>query len=91
VSKDLTARIRERREQHEEAMLSQKWFTPAVLAARWQISETTVRDIPAAELPFKEFGAGKKLKRRRYHPDDVARFEAAKVGTPERAGPNEIR
>lgn len=79
---DRTARIRERRQQHEEELLSLHWFTPAILAARWGISETTVREIAADELPYKEFGAGMKLKRRRYHPDDVARYEAAKVGAP---------
>lgn len=77
---DLIARIRERRQQHEDEMLSATWFTPALLAARWGISETTVREIPADQLPYKEFGAGEQLKRRRYRPDDVAAFEARRVG-----------
>jgi hypothetical protein len=74
-------RIRERRMRHEEEMLSVHWFTPAILAARWGISETTVREIPPEQLPYKEFGTGEKLKRRRYHPDDVAAYEARKVGS----------
>lgn len=74
------AEIRARRIAHEEEMLSVHWFTPALLAARWGVSETTVREIPAAELPYKEFGKGKKLHRRRYHPDDVARYDAQRVG-----------
>lgn len=75
------ARIRARREQHEEEMLSVHWFTVAMLAARWHLSETTVREIDPDELHYKEFGAGEKLKRRRYHPDDVAAYEAKRVGS----------
>lgn len=75
------ARIRARRQQHEEEMLSVKWFTVAILAARWELSETTVRDIPADQLRYKEFGNGAKLHRRRYHPDDVAAYEAIRVGS----------
>lgn len=77
---DRIARIRARRQQHEEELLSVHWLTPAVLADRWGISETTVREIPAAQLPYKEFGAGEKLKRRRYPPDAVAAYEAILVG-----------
>lgn len=79
------ARIRERRQQHEEEMLSVHWYTVAILATRWGLSQTTVREIPADELPYKEFGAGEKLKRRRYHPDDVAAYEAKRVGHSESA------
>lgn len=75
------AEIRARRLRHEEEMLSVHWFTVSLLAARWGIAESTVRDIPADQLPYKTFGAGEQLKRRRYHPDDVARFEASRVGT----------
>lgn len=74
-------RIRDRRQRHEEEMLSVHWFTPAILAARWGISETTVRAIPATELPYKEFGTGTQKKRRRYHPDDVAAYDAHRVGS----------
>lgn len=77
---DRLTRIRERRQRHEEEMLSVRWFTPAILAARWGVSESTVREIPPDELPYKEFGAGEKLKRRRYHPDDVAAYDAKRVG-----------
>lgn len=75
------ARIRERRQQHEDEMLSVHWFSVAMLAARWGISETTVREIPPDQLRYKAFGEGKKLKRRRYHPDDVAAYEAVRVGS----------
>jgi hypothetical protein len=74
------AEIRARRLRHEEEMLSVHWFTPALLAARWGVSETTVREIPADQLPYKAFGAGEQLKRRRYRPDDVAAFEARREG-----------
>jgi hypothetical protein len=68
---------RDRARLHQEELdLSVKFFTPAKLAARWDVSLSTVRDIPREELPYKEFGAGTKLKRRRYHPDDVVAFEA---------------
>jgi hypothetical protein len=77
---DLIERIRERRQRHEEEMLSVHWFTPSILAERWGISETTVREIPPDQLPYKAFGSGEQLKRRRYHPDDVAAFEARRVG-----------
>lgn len=74
-------RIRERRQKHEEEMLSVQWFTPAILAARWGIADSTVRNIPEQELPYKEFGTGELLHRRRYHPDDVAAFEARRKGS----------
>lgn len=82
---DRIARIRERRQQHEEEMLSVHWFTPALLANRWGISETTVREIPASELPYKEFGAGEQLKRRRYPPAAVLAYEAKLVGSEQSA------
>lgn len=68
--------IRSRAREHQQELESLRWFTPERLAARWDVSETTVREIPREQLPYKEFGAGTKLKRRRYHPDDVAAFEA---------------
>lgn len=73
---DRIARIRARRQQHEEELLSVHWLKPHDLAARWGISETTVREIPYEELRYKEFGSGTQLKRRRYHPDAVATYEA---------------
>lgn len=69
--------IRERAIEHEREIESARWFTPQRLADRWSVSASTVYEIPRDQLPYKEFGAGKKLKRRRYHPDDVAAFEAA--------------
>ena len=69
------AEIRARARAHAEEIESGQWHTPATLAHRWSVSETTVREIPAAQLPYKEFGAGEKLKRRRYRPVDVAAYE----------------
>jgi hypothetical protein len=67
---------RERARAHQsEIDLASSWFTVNKLAERWDISASTVRDIPRDELPFKEFGKGRKLKRRRYHPDDVVAYE----------------
>lgn len=70
------ASIRSRARQHQEELESLRWFTPQRLAARWDVSATTVMDIPRDQLPYKTFGSGEKLKRRRYHPDDVAAFES---------------
>lgn len=68
---------RERARSHQDDLdLKVKYFTPQKLADRWDVSPSTVRDIPREDLPYKEFGAGTKLKRRRYHPDDVYAFEA---------------
>ncbi len=55
------------------------WATPKELAERWKVSVTTVKDTPADELPYKEFGHGLKLKRRRYRWSDVSAFEARGV------------
>jgi hypothetical protein len=69
------ARIRARATAHDEAIESVKWPTAAQLAARWNVSLTTVYEIPRERLPYKEFGGGKKP-RRRYYPAGVAAFEA---------------
>lgn len=67
--------IRARAAQHNDEIESAKWYTVAELAARWQVSETTVRLIPRDQLDYKEFGAGQKLKRRRYRSDWVEAYE----------------
>jgi hypothetical protein len=69
--------LRERAEEHDDELASTDWFTVADLAARWHVSQTTVRLIPADQLRYKEFGAGEKLKRRRYRGDWVAEYENA--------------
>lgn len=69
--------IRARAQDHQLEIDSVRWFTPQRLAARWDLSVTTVAAIPREQLPYKEFGAGTELKRRRYHPDDVAAYEAS--------------
>lgn len=67
--------IRARARSHQaEIDLSVVYFTVQKLAARWDIAESTVRDIPRDQLPYKEFGK-KRLKRRRYHPADVFAYE----------------
>lgn len=71
------ATIRGRARAHQEELESVRWFTAARLKSRWDLSLTTIYEIPREQLPYKEFGTGKKLKRRRYHPDDVAAFEAS--------------
>lgn len=50
-----------------------------MLAARWGCSPNTVRAIPTALLPFLNIGAGLQRERRRYHPDDIERYEATRL------------
>jgi hypothetical protein len=70
------AEIRARAREHDEEIASLYWFTPAELAERWRLSETTIRAIPATELRYKEFGAGAgKKMRRRYREDWVTAYE----------------
>jgi hypothetical protein len=70
--------IRERARAHQaEIDLAAVSYTVQDLAARWKIAESTVRDIPRDRLPYMEFGRGRKLKRRRYHPADVLAYEAS--------------
>lgn len=71
-----TETIRARAHEHQQELESLRWFTPQRLSARWDVAETTVRDIPFEELPYREFGKGEKRKRRRYRPADVEAFEA---------------
>jgi hypothetical protein len=75
------AEIRARAQVHADELDSAQWHTPATLAHRWNVCETTVRAIPATELPYKAFGNGEKLKRRRYRPSDVAAYESHLVGS----------
>jgi hypothetical protein len=82
---------RERARAHQEELREAAcdgWVTPKELAARWKVSVTTVKDTPADELPYKEFGHGLKLKRRRYRWSDVYAFEAGGIrGAPESTAP----
>ncbi len=67
---------RERARAHQaDIELSVVYLTVNDLAKRWNLSASTVRDIPREQLAYKEFGRGAKLKRRRYHPDDVIAYE----------------
>lgn len=77
--------IRARARAHQEELDEPRWMTLAEVAARFRLSESTVRGIPADELPFKEFGQGHKLKRRRYRLADVEAYEAADVRHTRRA------
>lgn len=58
-------------------------FTVKQLAARWQLGESTVRDIPRDDLPYMEFGHGLKFRRRRYPRAAVLAYEAKLLGAPE--------
>lgn len=71
---DLKA-IRAKARTHQEALDEPRWLTIAAVASRFSVSESTIRAIPADELPYKEFGAGHKLKRRRYRVADVEAYE----------------
>lgn len=69
--------IRARAREHQQELESLRWFTPQRLADRWNVAVETVLLIPIERLRYKEFGAGQKLKRRRYKPEWVDAFEAA--------------
>jgi hypothetical protein len=70
------AEIRARAAEHDDDVQSVTWYTVADLAARWKLSQTTVRLIPKEELHYKEFGAGKSHRRRRYRREWVEAYEA---------------
>jgi hypothetical protein len=78
VTRDLTA-IRARAREHQDQLDEPRWLTTAAVAARFGVSESTIRGIPADELPYKEFGNGHKLKRRRYRVADVEAYEKVDV------------
>lgn len=56
-----------------------KWLDVKTLAARWGCSPSTVRAIPSHLLPFMNIGTGLERERRRFHPDDVAAYEAMRL------------
>ena len=71
------AEIRARARQHEHDIDRElRYFTPKDLAARWQCSRSTVYHIPETRLAFMAIAGAKNITRR-YHPDDVAAYEAA--------------
>lgn len=79
MTMDATERIalREKAREHQASLDERRlYFSPQQLATRWGVGVTTVKSIARDRLPFKEFGNGAKLKRRRYHRDDVLAFEA---------------
>jgi len=68
--------LRSRAAAHQDEIdLSIRYLTPSQLAARWQVSVSTVRDIPRDDLPYTEIGRGRLHRRRRYHPGRVAEYE----------------
>lgn len=70
--------LRARAEAHETDLdVGSVFLTPQQLAERWHCSASTVKTIPRDELPFLEIGTGRKYRRRRYRPQDVAAYEAA--------------
>jgi hypothetical protein len=71
--------VRARARKHQEALDEPKWLSTAQLAARWGIGQSTVRAIPADELPWKEFGRGLKHRRRKYRLENVEAYEAIDV------------
>lgn len=52
-----------------------RYLSVSQLARRWGISQTTVRCIPLADLPYIEFGQGLKLRRRRFPIAAVEAYE----------------
>jgi len=73
---DAAERIAAAREHQRVLELSANGLTPAMLAERWNLSETTVRDIPRSHLQYLAMGNGRTNKRRRYALADVEIYEA---------------
>jgi transposase len=72
--------IRGRAAAHERELDAKRFYLSTnEVAARLGVSASTVRDIPFDDLPFLELGNGAKHKTRRFHPDDLAAYEAALV------------
>lgn len=69
------ATIKARAREHQRALTETRFLSVRELAARWHVGETLVRDIPAADLPYLEFGNGTQKRRRRFDPADVERYE----------------
>lgn len=70
------ATLRERAGEHQRRLDARRvYLSVPDLAARWGVSPHTVRDIPAEHLPYLAFGRGLTRQRRRYDPEDVARYE----------------
>ena len=63
--------MRERAAAHERELAEGEFMSVAEVASLIKLSQTYVRDIPADELPYGEFGHGHKLKRRRYRRAEV--------------------
>lgn len=55
------------------------FFSVQTLAKRWGCSTTTVRAIPMTTLPYLNLGHGLQRELRRYRPDDVYAYEAARL------------
>lgn len=71
------AQIRARAQQHQDELDRDLCFlTIAALARRWGTSKTTVREIPFADLPWRNLGRGLVRERRRYDPADVDAYES---------------
>lgn len=68
------AEMRAEAEKHARQLEAVLWLTVRDLATRWGVSLVTVRAIPQEALPYLTLGGSKV---RRYHPDDVARYEHA--------------
>lgn len=68
--------LRERAARHDAVLnRNKRFYTVADLAARWQRSATSVRAIPATDLPYINVGQGLVKEARRYDPDDVETYE----------------
>jgi hypothetical protein len=66
--------IRARAREHTRQLAAVHFATVQILAARWNVDEETVRDVPRDRLPYLEFG---KTHRRRYDPLDIEAYERA--------------
>lgn len=74
------AEIRAKAERHQAELDRDTTFLRvADLAARWGCSATTVRAIPATDLPYLNLGQGLVRELRRYRVADVEQYEARRL------------
>jgi hypothetical protein len=74
------ATVRDRAQRHQDELdRNTRFYTVGDLAARWRCAKGTVRSISKLALPYTNLGHGLKRELRRYHPDDVAAYEATRL------------
>lgn len=69
------ATMRAEAQEHERSMAAVSWLRAKDLIHRWHLCATTIRAIPASELPYLDVSRAPSREQRRYDPRDVAAYE----------------